>query len=82
MLLKRLYDGLVKKVNTIDSEEQNLEKKIKDVDKKIPDMSKYIETQNLNRSTTTDNVLLDPRQRVFNHLNNLIFEKVNFGPKI
>ena len=31
---------------------------------------------------TRDNVLLDPRQRLFNHLNNLIFEKVNFGPKI
>ena len=31
---------------------------------------------------TRDNVLLDPRQRMFNHLNNLIFEKVNFGPKI
>ena len=31
---------------------------------------------------TRDNVLLDPRQRLFNHLNILIFKKVNFGPKI
>ena len=25
---------------------------------------------------------MNPRQRLFNHLNNLIFDKVNFGPKI
>ena len=31
---------------------------------------------------TRDNVLLDPEQRLFNLLNNLIFEKVNFGPKM
>ena len=31
---------------------------------------------------TRGNVLLDPWQRLFNHLNNLIFEKVNFGFKI
>ena len=33
-------------------------------------------------SKTRDKVLLDPREQLFNHLNNLMFEKVNFGPKI
>ena len=33
------------------------------------------------KQQTRGNVLLDPRQRLFNDLNNLIFEKVNLGPK-
>lgn len=51
---KTVYDGLVKRRNAINSEKQNLEKRIKDVDKKIPDISKYTENQNLNRSTKTN----------------------------
>ena len=36
---KTVYDELVKKVSTIDSGKQNLEKKIEDADKKISDTS-------------------------------------------
>ena len=42
---------MVKKLNTIDSNKQNLEKKIEDVDKKIPDNSKFIVTQYFNGLT-------------------------------
>ena len=41
--------NLLKKVNAIDSDKQNLEKKKnEDVDKKIPDTSKFIENQDFN----------------------------------
>ena len=36
---KTVYDELVKKVSTIDSGKQNLEKKVEDADKKISDTS-------------------------------------------
>ena len=42
---------LVKNVNTIDSDKQNLEEKIEDVDQKIPDTSKFVVTQDFNRLT-------------------------------
>ena len=43
------YDDWVKKVNIVDSNKQNLGKKIEAVDKKIPDTSKLILTQDFNR---------------------------------
>ena len=39
----------LKKFNLIDSNKQNLEKKIEDVDKKRPDTSKFIKTHEFNR---------------------------------
>ena len=41
---KSLYGELVKKVNDIDSDQKNLEKKIEDVDNKTPDTSKFAVT--------------------------------------
>ena len=41
---KILYVELVKKGNTIDSNKQNLEKKIEDVDQKIPNTGTFIVT--------------------------------------
>lgn len=46
-----VYDGLFKKSNWIDSNKQNIEKKIEGVDKKISDNSKLIETHEFNRLT-------------------------------
>ena len=45
---------MVLKVNTIDSKNQNLEKKIEYVDKNIPDSNKFIVTQDFNRLTNTN----------------------------
>ena len=42
---------LVKNVDTIDSNKQNLEEKIEDIDQKIPDTSKFVVTQDFNRLT-------------------------------
>ena len=42
------YDELVKKVNTIDSENKIWRKKIEDVDKKIPDANTFILTKESN----------------------------------
>ena len=44
----------LKKFNLIDSNKQNLEKKIEDVDKKRPDTSKFIKTHEFNRQTKTN----------------------------
>ena len=41
----------LKKINSIDSNQQNLEKKIEDVDKKIPGTGKFIVTQDASQST-------------------------------
>ena len=49
-----MYVDLVKKVNSVDSDKENLEKKIEDVDKKIPDTSKFIVTWECNVLTKTD----------------------------
>ena len=49
-----MYDEFVKKVNAVDSNKENLEKKIEDVDKKILDTSQFIETQEFNRLTKMD----------------------------
>ena len=49
-----MYDEFVKKVNAVDSNEENLEKKIEDIDKKILDISQFIETQDFNRLTKMD----------------------------
>lgn len=46
-----VYDGSFKKFNWIDSNKQNIEKKIEGVDKKISNNSKLIETHELNRLT-------------------------------
>ena len=48
-----VYHELVNDINTIDSDQQNLEKKIKDVHKKMSDTSKLIETQNCNKLRKT-----------------------------
>ena len=49
-----VYDEFVKKVNAVDSNEENFEKKIEDIDKKILDISQFIETQDFNRLTKMD----------------------------
>ena len=41
---------MLKKVDTINSNKQNLEKNIDDLDKMIPDTSIFTETQDFNRS--------------------------------
>ena len=46
---KTIYDELAQKVNAIDSDKLNLQKKIEDIDKKILDNSKFVETQEFNR---------------------------------
>ena len=46
---KTIYDELAQKVNAIDSDKLNLQKKIEDIDKKILDNSKLVETQEFNR---------------------------------
>ena len=46
---KTIYDELAQKVNAIDSDKLNLQKKIEDIDKKILDNSKFVETQAFNR---------------------------------
>ena len=51
MLLKECVDELVKKVNSIDSKKQKLEKKIEDVYGKIRDTSKFVEIHAFNRLT-------------------------------
>ena len=43
-----MYHELVKKVDTIDRDKQNLEKKIEDVGKKFPDTSKFIQAEEYN----------------------------------
>ena len=49
-----VYDELVNDINTIDPDQQNLEKKIKDVHEKMSDTSKLIETQNFNKLRKTN----------------------------
>ena len=49
-----VYDEFVKKVNAIDLNKQNIEKRIEDVNKKIPDTSKFIETHKFNRLPKVD----------------------------
>ena len=46
---KTIYDELAQKVNAIDSDKLNLQKKIEDIDKKILDNSKFVGTQEFNR---------------------------------
>ena len=46
---KNVYNGLVKKVNGLDSNKQCPERNIEDVDKKIIDPSKFIVNQEFNR---------------------------------
>ena len=41
----------LKKVDNIDSNKQNLKKKVKDNDKKIPNAIEFVATQELNRLT-------------------------------
>lgn len=48
---KNVYNGLVKKVNGLDSNKQCPERNIEDVDKKIIDPSKFIVNQEFNRLT-------------------------------
>ena len=55
MLFKKtVYNELVKKVNAINSDKKNLQKKIKDIDKKIPDNSKHIIIQDFIRLINID----------------------------
>ena len=51
ILLTRLYDELVIRVNTTYPDKENLEKKIENVDIKISNTSKFIVTQNFNSLT-------------------------------
>lgn len=48
---KNVYNGLVKKVNGLDSNKQCPERNIEDVDKKVIDPSKFIVNQEFNRLT-------------------------------
>ena len=48
---KTVCNKLVKKINTTDSDKQNLEKKSEEVDKMIPDTIEFIVTQDFNRLT-------------------------------
>ena len=48
---KNVYNGLVKKVNGLNSNKQCPERNIEDVDKKIIDPSKFIVNQEFNRLT-------------------------------
>ena len=41
----------LKKISAIDSDKQNLVKKIENVDEKIPDISKFIQAQDFHRLT-------------------------------
>ena len=52
MLLKRVCMlNWLKKISAIDSDKQNLVKKIENVDEKIPDISKFIQAQDFHRLT-------------------------------
>ena len=48
---KTEYDELVQKVNVLDSDKPDLEKKIEDVDKKIPVTRQFIQMYNFRRLT-------------------------------
>ena len=54
-LLKRsVYHELIKKIDTINPNKQNLRKNIEDVDIKTPCTSKFIETHKLNELIKQD----------------------------